>query len=211
VIKHLLFDLDNTLYSSKYNLEGEVGQRLEDYVAKFLNITLQESEEIHRSVIREMGYGTTLEWLMTEKGFKDIEDYYATIYPEDESAALQPDPALGSFLASIPLPKAILTNSNREHTDHILKKLGIAKQFDHIFDIRFNNFRGKPHKEAFFSALDVMKAEPSSTLFIDDYPEFIAGFQRIGGNGLLMDETGRFSDLPYDRIGSLYEITGYLY
>ena len=210
MIKHLLFDLDNTLYSSSYGLEQNVSARLEKFVSSFLNIPHEESEETHRQRISRQGYGTTIEWLIAEKGFTDIETYYAAINPEDEADMLPPDPALGEFLANIKLPKAILTNSTMVHADRVLDKLGIKKHFDHIFDIRFNDYKGKPHAEAFLRALDVMGADAASTLFIDDYPEFVEGFLKIGGQAVLMDEFDRYSDLSFERIKNIRLILNYL-
>jgi len=210
VIKHLLIDLDNTLYSAGYGLEKEVSQRIEIFLTQMLGINREESEETHRSLVRDKGYGTTIEWLMAEHNYTDIDTYYAAIYPEDEAAVLKPDPKLAQFLASIPLPKAVLTNSNKKHAHNILNRLGIAEQFQYIFDITLNNYIGKPHREAFFKALEIMKAEPETTLFIDDYPEFVAGFLNIGGRGILLDEFGRHSGTDFTRVKSLYEIEKFL-
>ena len=210
MITHLIFDLDNTLYSVNYGLENKVSERIQNFVSELLNISHEESEETHRSVIKDMGYGTTLEWLMTEKGFTDVDFYYGSIYPENEAETLLFDPELKNFLASIPLPKAVLTNSNKDHAYRILNKLGIAGQFQHVFDITLNNYKGKPHREVFNRVFDIMKAEPGSTLLVDDYPEFIAGYNKTGGKGLLLDELDRYQDLPFSRIKSLYEISGFL-
>ena len=210
MITHLLFDLDNTLYSARYGLEKNVSERLENYVSRLLGIGHKESEELHRSLIRDKGYGTTIEWLIKEKGFTGIDDYYAAINPQDEADSLPPDPDLGDFLASIPLPKFILTNSTIVHSGRILEKLGIEEHFTDIFDIRFNNFKGKPHSDAFMRALNAMDAKPSATLFIDDYPEFIAGFLKMGGKGVLLDEFGRHPAFPHDRIANIREIIKFL-
>ena len=210
MIKHLLFDLDNTLYSAKYGLEKKVSERLERFISELLNISHEESEQTHRDLIQKKGYGTTLEWLLTEKGFTDIETYYAAINPEDEADSLSADPELGNFLASIPLPKAILSNSCRIHIDRILNKLGIAGNFEYIFDIRLNNYRGKPHRDAFLRAMEAMNARPETTLFIDDYPEYLAGFSKIGGQCLLLDESDRHAGLSFNRIRNLRELERFL-
>ena len=210
MITHLLFDLDNTLYSANYGLEKNVSMRLEKFVSDYLHIDRRESEETHRDLIQNRGYGTTIEWLIAEKGFTDIDTYYMAINPPDEADSLPPDPELKDFLASIPLVKAVFSNSIRRHIDLILDKLGITDQFDYIFDIRFNNFKGKPHREAFLKVLDAMNTKPENTLFIDDYPEFVEGFARIGGRGVLLDEFDRYAGLHYERIRNLRELTGLL-
>jgi putative hydrolase of the HAD superfamily len=208
MITHLLFDLDNTLYSARYGLEEKVSQRINDYLVEVLHMPREEVEKVRMELYEQ--YGTTVEWLIAEKGFNDIETYFKAICPENEADPLLPDPELGDFLASIPLPKAILTNSHREHADRIMTKLGITGYFTHIFDIRSNNFKGKPRPESYYSALEIMGAEPAHTLFIDDSPKFVEGFLAIGGKALLLDEFDKHSDLQFDRIMNIREIGRYI-
>jgi putative hydrolase of the HAD superfamily len=208
MIKNLIFDLDNTLYSARYGLEKGVSARIVDFLVSCLGISREEAGEIHRDLIKN--YGTTLEYLMAEKGFTDAESYYKRIHPPDEADNLPPDTELGAYLASLPLPKAILTNSPREHAERILSRLGIGSCFSHIFDIRFNGFRGKPGRDAFVRALDAMNAVPDSTLFVDDCPEYIDGYLALGGKALLMDEFDAYPDYPCPRIRTLRELDPYL-
>ena len=210
MITHLLFDLDNTLYSASYGLEDNVSQRINDFIVEVLDMPRPEVEKIRRELAQDHKYGTTMEWLMAEKGFIDVEAYYGAINSEKDYESLPKDPELGNFLAAIPLPKAVLTNSRIEHAESVLGRLGIRKQFTHVFDIRYNNYKGKPQKEAFLRALEVMKAEPETTLFIDDYPKFTAGFMAIGGKALLLDEFDDHPDYPHPRIKKLHEISSFL-
>ena len=211
MITHLIFDLDNTLYSAVYGFEKNVSARIQKFLFDYMDVPREESEDALSDLIKNTGYGTTLEWIMAEKGFTDVEFYYSVINPEDEVDSLPSDPALKDFLASIPLPKAVLSNSSLVHIDRVLGKLGIMDEFDYIFDIHFNNYKGKPHESAFMKALGTMNAKPETTLFIDDYPEFVASFLRIGGKALLMDEFDRHVSLPYTRVKSLREIRNFLY
>jgi putative hydrolase of the HAD superfamily len=208
MINNLIFDLDNTLYSARYGLEKRVSSRIVDFLASRLRISREEAGEIHRNLTKR--YGTTLEYLMVEQGFTDVEFYYQRIHPADEADDLPPDPELGAYLASLPMPKAVLTNSPREHAERILSRLGIGSCFTHIFDIRFNGFRGKPGKDAFLRALDAMNAAPGSTLFVDDCPEYIDGYLALGGKALLLDEFDACPDYPYRRIRTLRELDNYL-
>jgi putative hydrolase of the HAD superfamily len=208
MINNLIFDLDNTLYSARYGLEKKVSGRIVDFLVSYLRISREEAGEIHGNLIR--CYGTTLEYLMTEKGFTDVESYYQRIHPADEADSLPPDPELGTYLASLPMPKAILTNSPREHAKRVLSRLGITSCFTHIFDIRFNGFKGKPGKDAFLRALDAMNATPGSALFVDDYPEYIDGYLALGGKALLLDEFDDYPDYPHSRIRTLQDLDNYL-
>jgi putative hydrolase of the HAD superfamily len=208
MIQQLLFDLDNTLYSARYGLEENVGRRIAEYLARYFGISPEEA--VLRRRKRISYYGTTLEWLLAEEGFTDIDAYFAAIHPGGEADALEADPAQREFLESLKLPMAVLTNSPMEHAVRVLDKLQIRDLFPRIFDIRWNGFKGKPRAESFYRTLDALKSAPENTLFIDDYPKYIEGYIAIGGNGLLLDEADSQRDFPHRRIRELKELTAFL-
>ncbi|MCL2139771.1 MAG: HAD-IA family hydrolase [Treponema sp.] len=204
MIKYLLFDLDNTLYSCNYGLEDNVSRRIFEFAAAWLGVSPEEVLQQRKASMRK--YGTCLEWLMSEKGFTDTETYLKAVHPEGEADALTRDDALRDFLSAIPLPKAILTNSPKEHADLILGKLGIADLFTHVFEIRQIGFKGKPNREFFEYALGIMNVSPGEVLFIDDHPMYVEGFIALGGNALLMDENDIHKNCSLPKIRSLGEI-----
>jgi putative hydrolase of the HAD superfamily len=208
-IEYILFDLDSTLYSARYGLETEVGRRVNEYIAARLKLPMQEAWEMRRAAITGRGYGTTLEWLLAETDFSPAQagDYFAYIHPEHEAAALHPDPELRALLASIPLPKAILTNSSREHAVRILKRLGAEEHFTSIFDIRFNELKGKPREDAFRRPLDALGLGPERCALVDDVARNIEGYRAFGGLGILYDEFDKHPGFPGPRIRCLEELS----
>jgi putative hydrolase of the HAD superfamily len=208
VYKYLLFDLDNTLYSCRYGLEDDVKRRLKEFAAGVLGVSPEEAWRQRMAL--ETQYGTSLAWLMAEKGFTDVEAYLAAAHPEGEADTLPPDPELRAFLLGLPVPKAILTNSPREHTELILSKLGLNGIFTHIFDIRQCGFIGKPRREVFDNALRILGTGVADVLFIDDNHFYVEGFIAMGGNALLLDENNVHKDNTLPRIRELKELTGYL-
>jgi putative hydrolase of the HAD superfamily len=208
MIKYLLFDLDNTLYSRHYGLEDKVYSRIVEFAGAFIGITPDEVRRQRATAKKQ--YGTCLEWLMTEEGFTDVESYLAAVHPPGVLDSLIPDDALRAFLSDISIPKAVLTNSPREHADEVLEKLGITDLFTHVFDIRCGNFIGKPHRETFENALHTLGVSANKVLFIDDYPMYIEGFAALGGNVLLYDEDDIHVDCALPRIRELSEITRYI-
>jgi putative hydrolase of the HAD superfamily len=204
MIQYILFDLDNTLYSARYGLEDNVHRRMGEFLASWLGVSPEEAWRRRAERIRD--YGTTLEWITAEKGFTDIERYFAAVHPDGEADSLPPDPALRDFLERLPQPKAILTNSPREHAERILDKLTIADLFTHIFDLRGNGLKGKPHAEAFFRAFDAMGAAPGEVLFVDDAPAYVESCRALGGRGVLLDEYNAHPGFPRPAIQHVREL-----
>jgi len=208
---HILFDLDNTLYSCRTGLEARVAERVREYTAAYLGVTVEEAVAERRKGIHR--YGTTIEWLMEEKGLAGgaaIDDYYRKVHPEDEADGLEADPVLRGFLQSLPCPCSILTNANREHADRILRRLGVEDLFAEIFDMRRNGYRGKPRRDVFVSVLEALGAAAKEVLFVDDVPAYLTGFLELGGRGILLDELDAHSGYAGERIRSLREIRALL-
>ncbi len=208
MVKYILFDLDNTLYPSSLGLDEEMGERISEFVAEFLGLTPEQSRRVRSE--RGSRYGTTLEWLIAEKGLVDIEAYYAAVHPEGEEVRLQPDPKLRAFIQNLPVPSAILTNAPMEHAERVLRKLDLEGLFTHIFDIRWNGLRGKPAESAFRNVLHEIGMKSDDVLFLDDLPSYVEGFIHIGGYGVLLDETDAHADSVYPRVRTVFEIAQFL-
>jgi len=204
MIEAILFDLDNTLYSETNGMEKRVLERMNRFVADYLDLPIDETVLIRREGSRH--YGTTLEWLMREKGFRDSETYFEAIHPEGEEEGMQPDAELKDLLEALPQRKAILTNAPREHAERVLRALGIAHCFCGITDIRSNGLMGKPHAGSYLKALSSNKFSLGATVYVDDLPKYVKGYLDLGGAGILKDETDRFPELTMPRIHSLAEL-----
>jgi putative hydrolase of the HAD superfamily len=209
MIRLVLFDLDDTLYHHSLGMGDEIVQRMNGYVARYLGLSLDETTELRRKEASK--YGSTLEWLRTDKGFADPEGYFAAVHPEGEEHLLSEDPELARALDAIALPKAVLTNSPSEHAERVLAKLGVADRFEAIYDIRFNGLKGKPWPEAYHRACAASGVGIEEALFIDDLPKYVRGFLALGGRALLIDESGRFSAEDLPRIESLAELASFIY
>src|SRR5437868_12881578 len=99
-----VFDLDNTLYPREINLWQQVDVRIRDYVAQFLKVSTDEAFRIQKDFYQR--YGTTMRGMMTEHGV-NADDYLRYVHAIDHSM-LQPDPALGAAIESLPGRKLIL-------------------------------------------------------------------------------------------------------
>lgn len=203
-----MFDLDNTLYSEKTGMEMRVLERINEYVSKYLGWPPAETNSRRREGARR--YGTTLEWLVYEKGLQDTEDYFSCIHPEGEDSCLSPDPWLRNFLDCLDYKKIILTNAPMEHALRVLRALDIESCFSGIYDIKYNNLVGKPHPKAFLRALEDSGLSAETTVFVDDMPKYIQGYLALGGRAILKDEGNRFADKGFERIFSLEELPALL-
>jgi putative hydrolase of the HAD superfamily len=204
MLRLALFDLDDTLYHHSLGMGDEIVRRMNEYVARYLGISPDEAFALRRK--EAVRYGTTLEWLRAEKGFSDVEAYFAAVHPEGEEHLIREDPELARVLDALELPKAVLTNSPSEHARRVLAKLGVADRFEAIYDIRFNGLRGKPWPEAYRRSCAAMGAAVEETVFVDDLPKYVRGFLDLGGRAFLIDESGRFPGEELPRITSLSQL-----
>ena len=108
-ISHLLFDIDNTLYSGEAPINKNITRRMILFAENFLNVPYDEAVRLRKEKLPV--YGSTLNWLRTEYNFTDIEFFFNTVHPAEEEKELIPDPNLRQFLQTLNLPMTILTNA----------------------------------------------------------------------------------------------------
>ena len=208
MISHLLFDIDNTLYSASNLMEQRISERMFQFIADFLSVPLEEAIKLQRA--RRRNYGTTLEWLECEYHFNDRNTYFEAVHPASEISELQPDPDLRDFLLSLQLPMTVLTNAPMAHAERVLNFFNISDLFLGVFDISYSQGKGKPHPEAFTKPLAAVHKTVEETLFLDDCPAYVQGFVKIGGRSILIDEKERCTDFAkisgIPSIKSIYEL-----
>lgn len=206
---YLLCDLDETLYPSSCGLMQAVSARMSAFVAEYLGVGREEAARI-RSRLRVV-YGTTLTGLMREHGLQVAEQYLAFTHDVPVGDFLAEDPRLAEALASIPLPKSVLTNSPLEHAERVLNRLGIRGQFERVFDLRFNGFTGKPDPAVYSQALGVLGRRAAEVLLVDNHLDYLAPFRAMGGQVLLIDEGGDGSAQDgVPTLGDIKELPTYL-
>lgn len=187
--KHLLFDMDNTLYPASSDMDKGITRRMLECVADFFHCDMEEALKLRSE--RIVHYSTTLEWLRAE-GMSDIEGFLSHVHPDNEADELQPQPKLRDFLLSLNMPMSILSNAPHEHADRVLAKLGVADLFKAVTDIRDAGFNGKPYPGSYLAALNKVGADIESTLFLDDMQKYTDGWVALGGTAILIgDKNGK--------------------
>ncbi len=175
--KAILFDLDDTLYPQNSHLMDHLLLRIHRFMEDELHISSEEIPELRQRLFQT--YGTTLRGLQSEYQV-DMDTYlnYLNDVPLEEY--LSQDLALGELLASITLPKYVLTNSDRKHAQKVLELLDVTDHFLRIVDIYDMAPYCKPQSEAFQIAMDLINESPENCLFIDDSPTNLTMAQQLG-------------------------------
>ena len=209
-ITYLLVDLDETLYPSSSGMLEEITRRMTRYVSQYLKLDEDRAVRLRRELSNK--HGATLTGLMNEHNFTDPEAYLEFVHPTDVSRYLHKDPELASALSSVALPKSILTNAPQEHARRILEYLEIADLFERIFDIRTNDFRGKPEKEVYRRVLAELNRKAQEVLFIDNRIDYLLSFREIGGEVLWVAEEDSKTSLAerIPRIADVKELPDFL-
>lgn len=206
MIRHLLLDLDNTLYPASGGMDEGITRRMLGFVAQWLGVTYEEA--VNLRVDGLPGYGTTLEWLKAVHGLKDEKAYFDAVHPESEIEELTPDPGLRPCLQSLGLPMTLLTNAPMSHAERLLRFFDVGDLFEGIFDITWHKGRGKPHAACFLDTLNAVGHTVEDTLFVDDHPKYVRGYRDLGGQSVLVDESGRWANMAreegYWTIPSIY-------
>jgi len=179
----LLFDLDNTLYSSDRELFPLIDQRINRYMHEVVGIPLTQVDTLRRSYWQR--YGVTMQGLMRHHGV-DPEDYLSYVHDIDVSSRLHPDPALREALSAVPLRKVVFTNSSRDHSERVLDALGLSSLFEEIFDIRVANYLPKPSPEPYHAVLERINIPASACIMVEDSPENLRTAKDLGMGTILV-------------------------
>ncbi len=206
MIRHLLFDLDNTLYPSSAPINANITKRMTGFVANYLQVEPEEAAERRQEGLKH--FGTTLEWLTGEHGLtaEGREQFFAAVHPPEEKTEVPLDENLRPFLLSLNMPMSLLTNAPYEHAERILKRLKVLDLFKVICDLRSNGLQGKPAPAAYLRPIEQAGFTVEETLFIDDYVKYIKGYSELGGKAILVDQNNKHSAQPYLRINSIYQL-----
>lgn len=204
--KHLILDLDNTMYPKSSGLDEAMRQRIVLYLVERHGLSFEQATELRQRYVRE--FGLSLPGIMRDFPV-DVADYQAFIHDVDISCYIKPDPALRGFLDRCSLSKVIFTNSSNDHVARVLDALGIKEAaFTRIIDYTGAGFRSKPQPEAFEAMLAQVGAEGPECIMVDDLPKTVCVAKKQFGMRCVLvdeDETGGCDEADWTirRIGEL--------
>jgi putative hydrolase of the HAD superfamily len=165
MIKYILFDLDDTLYSKETGLMTAIGQRIHQYIQEKVGLDPVGARELRRHYLQT--YGTTLKGLQIHYSV-DTEEYLSYVHDVPLSDYLKPDEALDRVLTEIQAEKIVFTNATTDHAHRVLRFLGVEHHFNCIVDLRATNYVNKPQPGAYQCVLDTLGARPEECLIVED-------------------------------------------
>jgi putative hydrolase of the HAD superfamily len=159
-----VFDLDNTLYPASTNLFGQIDLRMRDFIAEFLDLDPDEARALQKKYFHD--YGTTLLGLM-EHHAVDAHAFLDYVHAVDVDA-VAPSPALDTALSRLSGRKLIFTNASADHARRVMRRLGVERHFDSVFDIADAGFRPKPDPAVYARLVERHRIDPSSAVMVED-------------------------------------------
>ncbi|PIA44879.1 hypothetical protein AQUCO_01700450v1 [Aquilegia coerulea] len=187
----LLFDLDDTLYSSTIGIAAAVKRNIEDFLVEKCGFPKDKASSLRIELFRT--YGSTLAGLRALGYDIGADDYHSFVHGSLPYEVIKADLQLRNLLRSINQRKLIFTNSDRNHAIKVLEKLGLHDCFDQIIcfetinpnlsiSSRLDEFPVvlKPSIDAMKIALNVANIDPRRTLFLDDNDRNIAAGKSVG-------------------------------
>ena len=202
-LKHLILDLDETLYPRSTGLMGEIGRRMLAYLTSRMGFTPDEAAEIRKRFFVQ--YGTTLRGLQIEYQV-DADDYLQFVHDIPLRNYIMPDPALDAMLARIPLLKSIFTNADTVHAQRVMEHLGVAQHFPVVVDIHAVDFHCKPEPEAYRRLLSILGATGPACILVEDMARNLRPAREFGITTVLVD--GDKNDGVDYAIRNLFELEG---
>jgi putative hydrolase of the HAD superfamily len=171
-----VFDLDNTLYPATTNLFAQIDVRMKTYIAKLLNLTPDEAFRLQKSYFHK--YGTSLRGLTLHHDI-DPDEFLDYVHDIDHSV-LNADPRLDALLGALPGRKLIYTNGSAYHAESVVKRLGVARHFSDIFDIRASAYIPKPDPAAYAAMIAKHAVTPTKAVMFEDSHKNLAPAAALG-------------------------------
>ncbi len=209
MLKHLLFDLDETLYPTSNGMMQDISVRMSEFMRTRVGIPPDQVEFVRRDYWAR--YGTTLRGLYIERHI-DAQAFLDFVHDVPVERYLQADAQLGAMLAGLAYEKHIFTNAPANYARRVLQVLAVAQHFRQVFDINFIAYESKPAPSGYQKVLDALDARAEECCLIDDSARNLAPARALGMRTVLLD--GNPKSRGEDRasadviIASIYDLPG---
>ncbi|MBL4595657.1 MAG: pyrimidine 5'-nucleotidase [Robiginitomaculum sp.] len=159
-----VFDLDNTLYPAQCDLFAQIDQKINRFVANFLQMEPAKARVLQKQYYFE--HGTTLNGLM--KNHPVNPDQFLEFVHDIDYSVLANSPRLRRAITALPGRKFVFTNGSFAHANSALGALGLDGVFDNIIDIVATGFEPKPRQSAYDHLVTTFDLEPSRSVLFED-------------------------------------------
>lgn len=173
----IFFDLDDTLYPATTGMWEAIGERINQFMIKYVGIQSDDVAALRDQLWRQ--YGTTLRGLQNLYHI-DAEQYLAYVHDVPLADYITPDPQLPAALASLPQRKIIFTNADVNHARRVLSLLNIEDAFAGIFDVLSFAPYCKPYPQAFQNTLTRLGEQAERCVLVDDQPVNLRTAHELG-------------------------------
>ena len=171
-----VFDLDNTLYPPSTGLFAQIDDKMRAFIGAELGLSDDAARALQKQYYRE--HGTTLNGLMHVHNIEP-QKYLRFVHDIDLSL-MNADQALDAALGTLPGRKVVFTNGSVAHAENVLKRLGIERHFDDLFDIVATSYRPKPAAEAYAALVDRLAIDAKRAAMFDDLKRNLVAAAQIG-------------------------------
>lgn len=197
----LIFDLDDTLYTSSSGIWSLIRNRIDLFMISKVGYTQETVHSARENFFRE--YGTTLRGLESVHKI-DPMDYLKFVHDVPIDKHVFPNSKLNSMLSKIKQRKVIFTNGDRWHAKRVTDALQISDHFYKTIDVLDVSPYCKPMIESFkiaFEHLDIK--ETNKILFIDDNLRNIEMAHNLGLQTVWVTEDGQSLNNEFNRINKI--------
>ena len=200
-----VFDLDNTLYPASCSLFPQIDMRMRQFIADSLGLALDDAYRLQKRYYRE--FGTTLRGLMLVHGIEPA--VFLDYVHEIDCGVLTPDPRLDDALARLGGRKLVFTNGSERHAANVLDRLGVARHFAGIFDIRAADYIPKPEPATYDLMVRRHGIDAASSAMFEDIHRNLVPAAAIGmATVWVRDEVHCFGPNDgYDDVSHVHHIT----
>tara|TARA_B100001989_G_scaffold47077_1_gene30084 strand:- start:122 stop:772 length:651 start_codon:yes stop_codon:yes gene_type:complete len=175
-MQDLLIDLDNTIYSETEEIFSQIDLKMKSFISTELNVTLEKAYIIQKKYF--LKYGTTLRGLMINHNIKP--SFFLKYVHDINLKPIKKNLDLKSELKRFKGKKIIFTNGTTEHAINVLKKVGVFKEIDNIFDIKDADYIPKPALLTYKKVVNKFKIIPHNTIMIDDIKANLVTAKKLG-------------------------------
>lgn len=200
----LVFDLDETMYPRQSGLMRAISERIGMYMIERMGMDPVLVPRLRRQYVEQ--YGTTSRGLQLLHGL-DVEEYMEYVHDLPLHEYITANAELDQVLGALPQKKVIFTNASAGHARAVLRALGVAQHFTHIYDALFAGNQGKPAMPSYERMLAALGVPGQACLMADDMARNLRPAKQLGMVTVLVDpQAGSDTDGADHVVESVVEV-----